>query len=98
MRTEIINNETVIFTDKRIDAASAPKFDAEVKKVLAEGVETLVIDLAETTYISSLGLRVFLFAQKKLMVSGGELRVEHSSPAIREIFEVTGFSGIIQLV
>ena len=37
MRTEIINNETVIFTDKRIDATSAPKFDAEVKRVLAAG-------------------------------------------------------------
>lgn len=98
MRTEVIDNETVIVMDKRIDANSAPKLDAEVKRVLAEGVTNLVFDMSETVYISSVGLRIFLFAQKKMMAVGGEMRVENASAGIREIFDVTGFSGIIQLV
>ena len=43
---------TEIKTDKKIDAATAPKLDARLKELLASGEQELVIDMDETiTYL-----------------------------------------------
>ena len=48
----------------------------------------------ETTYISSVGLRAFVSAQKKINKTGGSMVLTHVKPCILEIFEVTGFAGV----
>ena len=48
---------TEIRTLKRIDAASAPKLDAQLKELQASGEDEIIVDMEETTYISSVGLR-----------------------------------------
>ncbi len=90
--------QTVIRTPARIDANTAPKFDAQVKQVLAQKPEDLLFDLEDTVYISSAGLRVFLGAQKKMNAQGGVMALSHIKPQIMEIFEVTGLSGVLTLL
>ncbi len=86
---------TEIKTDKKIDAATAPKLDARLKELLASGESRLVVDMDETTYISSVGLRAFVSAQKKINKIGGSMVLTHVKPCILEIFEVTGFAGVL---
>ena len=87
---------TEIRTPKRIDAVTAPELDKNLKKCLAEGETNLRIDMEETVYISSVGLRAFVSAQKKLRnVEGGNMVLCHVSPSIMEIFEVTGFGSVL---
>lgn len=88
---------TEIKTDKKIDAASAPKLDARLKEVLASGEDQLVIDMEETNYISSVGLRAFVSAQKKINACHGSMVLIHVQPCILEIFEVTGFGGVLTI-
>ena len=57
----------------------------------------LVVDMEDTTYISSVGLRAFVSAQKKLNKSGGTMVLTHVKPCILEIFEVTGFAGVLTI-
>ena len=54
---------TEIRKEKKIDGVTAPKLDARLKEALAGGETELVIDMDETTYISSVGLRAFVSAQ-----------------------------------
>lgn len=88
---------TEIKTLKKIDAASAPKLDAQLKEILASGEDTIVIDMEETTYISSVGLRAFASAQKKMNKSGGSMVLKNVQACIKEIFEVTGFGGVLTI-
>ena len=88
---------TEIKTAKKIDAASAPKLDARLKELLAAGETELTVDMEETTYISSGGLRAFVSAQKKLNKTGGSMVLTHVKPCILEIFEVTGFAGVLTI-
>ena len=88
---------TEIKTEKKIDAATAPKLDARLKELLAGGENALVVDMEDTTYISSVGLRAFVSAQKKLNKSGGTMVLTHVKPCILEIFEVTGFAGVLTI-
>ena len=79
----------------RLDTTTAPQLESELKSELA-GVEMLVMDFEKLEYISSAGLRVLLSAEK-VMNKQGEMKVIHVSDVINEIFEVTGFSDILNI-
>jgi anti-sigma B factor antagonist len=79
----------------RIDTLTAPQLDAEIQGKL-DGIKNLTIDLKNVEYISSAGLRIFLTAQK-IMNKQGSMVVKNASSAIKEIFDVTGFSDILTI-
>jgi len=88
---------TEIRTEKKIDAATAPKLDAKLKELLAGGETEIRVDMEETVYISSVGLRAFVSAQKKINKISGSMVLCHVKPCILEIFEVTGFAGVLTI-
>ncbi len=89
--------EKTVKAMKRIDAANAPILEEELKEVIAKGAECLIIDMEETVYICSVGLRVLLATQKTIRNSGNEMKIIHVLPQIMENFEMTGFSGIMTI-
>ncbi len=84
-----------LLIEGRIDTKTAPELEQVVKTEL-EGVTELVLDLAETSYISSAGLRVMLMAQKQ-MNKQGTMVISGVSAEVKEIFDVTGFSDILTI-
>ena len=62
-----------------------------------DGISALVLDFARVAYISSAGLRVLLSTQKKMNAAGGSLTIANAVPAVREVFDITGFSDILNL-
>ena len=89
------NNSLVISLDGRLDTATAPGLEKELNNSL-DGVNALTFDMEKLDYISSAGLRVLLSAQK-IMNKQGEMKVVHVSETIMEVFEVTGFSDILNI-
>lgn len=79
----------------RLDTTTAPQLEAELKKSL-NGITDLVLDMSALEYLSSAGLRVILSAQK-VMNKQGNMVVRNANETIQEIFEVTGFSDILNL-
>lgn len=77
----------------RVDTLTAPELEAAI---VLDGVEELVFDLSGVDYVSSAGLRVLLAAQKKM--AGRSMTIMHVSPAVRDVFEITGFADIFTLV
>ena len=51
-----------------------------------------MFDLAQVDYISSAGLRVLLSSQKKM--AGKSMKIVNAKPAVKEVFDITGFSDI----
>ena len=79
----------------RLDTTTAPQLEAELKDSL-DGVVELILDLSGMEYISSAGLRVLLSAQK-IMSRQGEMKVTGVCETVMEVFEVTGFSDILNI-
>ena len=73
----------------RVDTITSPELEAAV---VLEGVEELVFDLSQVDYISSAGLRVLLSSQKKM--AGKSMKIVNAKPAVKEVFDITGFSDI----
>jgi anti-sigma B factor antagonist len=88
-------SELTILPEGRLDTVTAPELEAELKASL-DGVTSLTLDLEKLEYISSAGLRVLLSAQK-VMNKQGEMKVVNVNETIMEIFEVTGFSDILNV-
>ena len=83
-----------IAPEGRLDTTTAPELEAELKNL--EGVTELKFDLAGLEYISSAGLRVLLSAQKT-MNKQGSMIILNTRPEIMHIFEITGFTDILNI-
>ena len=73
----------------RVDTITSPELEAAV---VLDGIDELVFDLAQVDYISSAGLRVLLSSQKKM--TGKSMKIVNAKPAVKEVFDITGFSDI----
>ena len=73
----------------RVDTITSPELEAAV---ILDGIEELVFDLSQVDYISSAGLRVLLSSQKKM--AGKSMKIVNAKPAVKEVFDITGFSDI----
>ena len=88
-------NQLTIALEGRLDTTTAPELEAELKASL-DSVDSLIFDLDKLEYISSAGLRVLLSAQKNMSKKGG-MKVTHVNEIVQEVFEVTGFSDILDI-
>ncbi len=95
IETTLNQKELLITLDGRLDTATAPHLEAELKKSVND-VSKLIFDFEKLEYLSSAGLRVLLSAQK-VMNNQGEMLIRNVNATIMEIFEVTGFADILTI-
>ena len=90
-----LDNEVLTVTlDGRLDTEAASKFEAELNAIRTENAHTsMVVDASGLEYVASSGLRIIL----KLVKSEKNFKLENVCAAVYEVFEVTGFSKIIQM-
>lgn len=82
----------------RFDATTTSEFESKVKAIIGQGEKKLAIDFTNLDYINSSGLRVILMAAKELKKIEGKLVLFAMKDHIKEIFDMTGFTSIINIV
>jgi anti-anti-sigma factor len=87
--TRLSSSATLSLTG-RLDGLSSPELEQQVCALIASGVRTLTFDLSGLDYVSSAGLRVFIIAAKKLKASGGAAHFTSLTPAVRDVFHISG--------
>ena len=86
-----------IALEGRLDTNTAPLLEKELKSSMT-GIDYLTFDFAKLDYISSAGLRVLLSANKEMLRNGkAPVSITNSNEIVREVFEVTGFSDILNI-
>ena len=78
----------------RLDTTTSPNLDSLINE-LTEDTKELVFDMSGVEYISSAGIRVLLRAYKKMNTNQGKTRIENVNDIVREVFEMTGLSEMI---
>lgn len=92
---ELDGDKLAISLEGRLDTLTAPELEKELKDNLAD-VKNLVVDFKNLEYISSAGLRVLLFAHKQ-MLNQGSMVIRNVSESVMEVFDVTGFSDLLNI-
>ena len=71
---------------------------AELDKLVASsltGLTSLTFELKDLSYISSAGLRVLLVAKKIMDKQNGKMVVRNANEDVMDIFDMTGFSSVL---
>jgi anti-anti-sigma factor len=80
------NKAVVRPTGDAIVAATVPALRVEMRDVLDQGVNDLVIDLTDVRMVDSSGLGLLIAAHNSLRKAGGTLAVIHASADLLELF------------
>lgn len=90
------NEEVTCIIDGRIDTQSSPDLQIEFEKILDEEVKKFTLDFEKVNYLSSAGLRVILWLQKKVSaIDGGIVKVINANDEVYEVFDMTGFTDFL---
>ena len=86
----------VAFTGN-LDTNTDPEAESQINELLEAGADKILINFENLNYISSAGLRVLLATAKKLLASGGSLKICSLNKTVQEVFDISGFSTILSL-
>ena len=89
------NVKLTVNVSGRVDTTTAPQLEEYVLNQL-DGIEELVLDLAEMSYTSSAGLRALLKLQK-FMNAHGTMTVKNVQSDVMDVFDITGFNEILTI-
>ena len=88
----------IVRFDGMIDTVTASEAEAALTGLLSDGVNNIVLNFGQLSYINSIGLRVILVTAKQLKRSEGQLQICCLNEPVREVFDITGFSSILNVV
>ena len=92
-----LNNVVIISLIGTLDSNTSPEAEVEINRSLENGANKMAIDLENTRYVSSAGLRIFLATAKKMMAKSGSLILCQPNDIVKEILHVSGFNKIIEV-
>ena len=93
--TEVVNRTTAILrVYGRLDTAHAPLLEQKIKQ-WGDEITVLILDFENLEYISSMGLRVLLYAKKTSIEKKREFVIKNTTQSVREVFELTGFLNLV---
>ncbi|MDB4539245.1 STAS domain-containing protein [Saprospiraceae bacterium] len=78
-----------------LDTNTAPLTELKINESLDDGCKKMIINLEETRFVSSAGLRVFLITAKKITANSGALKLCNPNEVVQEILTISGFDTII---
>ena len=82
----------------QLNSGNAAAAESDILAQVTGGARKVVLDLTALDYISSAGLRVLLVTAKRLKQAGGKLVLAGMQPHVREVFDVSGFLAILNVV
>ena len=99
METSInkIADTTVITVCGRLDTASAADFMKRIEPLAKKPGLKIELECEDLEYISSSGLRAFIFLLKGAQAGGGSVKVRHLNTNVNEVFQMTGFASLFDI-
>lgn len=99
LNLDLINrgSEGELVLTGRLDSVTS----VEAEKVLddlTERFDTLVLNMKDLDYISSAGLRILKRTFMAMRRKEGSLKLKNVNKMVMEVFEVTGFAGLLQFI
>ena len=96
MNIKLINRgqEGELVLEGRLDTLTAPEAE-EVFNQMAERFEKIVLNMSGMEYVSSAGLRTLKRLHMAMKKKNGSLVLTNVRKMVMEVFEMTGFAGLL---
>lgn len=97
IQKQLLDGICIVEVAGDIDTGTSATLQSCLDEELAQGNKQFIIDLADTRYVSSMGLRVFLSHLKKLKASNGSMVLSGCNELITDVLRMSGFLNYFQL-
>jgi anti-anti-sigma factor len=91
---QLENGPCIVSIAGEIDIYTAPELDGVLLGIAENGATCLVVDLTDCSFVDSTALRVLADASRRPESSGKPLMLVSVDPAVRRVFEITGFDRV----
>lgn len=90
------SNYAIVNVSGRIDASTSGQLEDVLVDLLGEGEKKIILNLKDTVYISSAGLRVLVVITKQVYASG-HFCLCNAGDNVLEIIEMAGFNVFMNI-
>ena len=99
IQIEVLGEVTCVRLEGRLDFGAATSFQQSIERLFAgkPPPPAVIIDGSKLEYVASAGLRAFLLAAKAAQRAGSAFALCALQPAVREVFDLSGFSQIMSI-
>ncbi|MCL1473173.1 STAS domain-containing protein [Argonema antarcticum] len=80
-----------------LDSAKGSEFRQEIGEIVENGVNIVLIDFQDVTFMDSSGLGALVLALKTVRAAGGKLFICSINEQIRMLFELTSMDRVFQI-
>ncbi len=94
-RSQLTDDLGVVELSGEVDLYTAPRFKEDLVGLIESGVEAIVIDLSQVTFIDSTALGVIIGGVKRLRERDGRLMIVAGSRPVVRILDITGLDKVL---
>ncbi len=81
-----------------LDSTMATEFHREIESHIEAGVNMVLLDLKNVTFISSSGLMALVAAFRGVRAAGGKLFIYSINAQVKMLFELTGVEQVFETI
>ncbi len=81
----------------RLDTDTSKRAETELEALLRQGHNVMALDLSGLEFLSSAGLRVFLWLVKRARLEGGNVAFFGPQGGVLDVLNVSGFTRILDI-
>ncbi len=97
IKTTTQDDVKIVFLNGELDTVTSSEAETHLNELRSTGSAKIVLNFKELDFISSAGLRVLLATAQELKNTGGELRVCNLNADVQEVFDISGFSTLLNV-
>ena len=96
IKAETMKRCELLSVSGRVDSSTAPELENVLLGLIQSGQKNIVVNMKDTDFISSAGLKALLSALMKVrkMIPAGDVVVSEIKPELRESFDLVGFDRL----
>jgi anti-sigma B factor antagonist len=97
VRPERINGVYRLRVSGELDLATRDMLGDELRRAEASEAKRILLDLAELTFIDSIGVAVLLEAHERSATDGTQLRIVSVDGQVRQVLKLTGLVEVLDI-
>lgn len=94
----MLSKVKVIRPDGMLDANKAVVFRQQIKDLVSEGINLILIDLKKVNFMDSSGLGALVLALKMVREKGGRLFLMSLNDQVKMLFELTNTGHLFEII
>lgn len=95
--TSIKNNKIILHLYEEINLYTVAKLKAELENIINNNISSLVVNMANVTYIDSSGIGALIGAYKKITAKNGKLYLCELPEQVFKVFKLTSLHKIFPI-